>query len=93
MAVSGIRIGAVFPHFAFGTDVPAIRTFGTSVEDLGFDHILAYDHVVGGSREGRPELEGRYTSDHNFHELFVLFGFLAGIAPKLELVSGVIILP
>lgn len=93
MAIAGTRIGAVFPHFSFGTDVAAIRHFATTVEHLGFDHILAYDHVVGGSREGRPELEGRYTSDHNFQEVFVLFGYLAAVAPSLELVSGVIILP
>ena len=32
-------------------------------------------------------------SDSLFHEVFVLFGFLAGITERLELVSGVIILP
>ena len=93
MAIAGIRIGAVFPHFALGRNIPAVRTFVTTVESLGFDHLLAYDHVMGGSREGRPELEGRYTSAHPFHELFVLFGYIAGFTTRLELVSGVIILP
>ena len=93
MPIAGIQIGAVFPHFSMGRDVEAIRTFATTIDEIGFDHLLAYDHVVGGSREGRPELEGRYNSDHTFHELFVLFGYLAGVAPKLGLVSGVIILP
>lgn len=93
MAIAGIRMGAVFPHFSFGTNVAEMRTFATTVEQIGFDHLLAYDHVIGGSRENRPELAGRYTSEHNFQEVFVLFGYLAGIAPSLELVSGVIILP
>lgn len=93
MAISGIRMGAVFPHFSLGTDVAAIRQFTTGVEAIGFDHLLAYDHVLGGSPEGRPELEGRYTSNHPFHELFVLFGYLAAITERLEFVSGVFILP
>jgi probable F420-dependent oxidoreductase len=87
------KIGAVFPHFTFGPDPEEIRTFATTLEQVGFDHLLAYDHVVGGSREGRPELEGRYTSESPFHEVFVLFGYLAGVTTRLGLVSGVVILP
>jgi len=87
------KLGAVFPHFTFGPDPEEIRHFATTLESIGFTHLLAYDHVLGGSREGRPELEGRYTSDHHFHEVMVLFGYLAAITTRLELVSGVIILP
>ena len=87
------KLGAVFPHFTFGPDPNEIRHFATTIEAIGFNHLLAYDHVIGGSREGRPELEGRYTSDHPFHEVMVLFGYLAGVTTSLELVSGVIILP
>ena len=93
MPIADIRIGAVFPHFSIGTNVDEIKAFATTVEGIGFDHLFVYDHVVGGSREGRPELEGRYTSAHNFHEIFVLFGYLAAVTTNLELVSGVIILP
>jgi probable F420-dependent oxidoreductase len=93
MPIAGIQIGAVFPHFSIGADRSRVRQFVTSVEELGFDHLLAYDHVIGGSREGRPELEGRYTSEHPFHELFVLFGFVAGATTRLGVVSSVFILP
>jgi probable F420-dependent oxidoreductase len=87
------KLGAVFPHFTFGPDPEEIRHFATTLEEIGFDHLLAYDHVLGGSAEGRPELTGRYTSEHNFHEVMVLFGYLAGVTTRLGLVSGVIILP
>ncbi|HEU0163970.1 MAG TPA: TIGR03619 family F420-dependent LLM class oxidoreductase, partial [Thermomicrobiales bacterium] len=88
-----IRVGVVFPQTEIG-DAPAdIREFATTVEDVGFVHLLAYDHVVGGQLDHYPKLQGRYTSETPFHEVFVLFGYLAAITTKLELVSGVIILP
>jgi probable F420-dependent oxidoreductase len=93
MALGSIRIGAVFPHFSLGTDIPAIRDFAHGIEAIGFDHIYVYDHVLGGDATDRPELHGRYTSRHPFHEVMTLFGFLAGITERLELVSGVVILP
>ena len=49
--------------------------------------------MLGASVRKRPDFRGPYTSDSLFHEVFVLFGFLAGITERLELVSGVIILP
>ena len=59
----------------------------------GYAHLLAYDHVLGADPAGHPGWSGPYTHESNFHELFALFGYLAGVAPGLELVTGVIILP
>jgi probable F420-dependent oxidoreductase len=62
---------------------------------MDFSHILAYDHVVG-ANPNRPGWEGRrrpYSHESQFHEPFVLFGFLAAVTQRVKLVSGVIILP
>ena len=60
---------------------------------MGFKHILAYDHVVGASTATRPNWTGPYTSETPFHEVFVLFGYLAAVTEHVELVTGVLILP
>ena len=88
-----MRIGAVFPHTEIGNDPAAIRDFVQAAEGLGYHHLLAYDHVVGADPAGYPDLKLIYTHESPFHELFVLFGFLAGQTERIELFSGILILP
>ena len=89
----GMQIGMVFPQAGIGPDPGTVKAIAQTAETLGYSHLLAYDHVLGASVRKRPDFRGPYTSDSLFHEVFVLFGFLAGITERLELVSGVIILP
>jgi probable F420-dependent oxidoreductase len=79
----GMQIGIILPQNEIGDDPEAIRDFSAAAEDEGFKHIVAFDHVVG---------KDDYASQP-FHEPFVLFGFLAACTSKLELVTGIIILP
>jgi probable F420-dependent oxidoreductase len=89
-----VRIGAVFPTCEIGSDPGAIRDFAQTAEGLGYSHLIVYDHVLGAVHEGRePKLMGPYTERDPFHEPFVLYGYLAGLTQKLELATGVIILP
>src|SRR4029453_17570978 len=60
---------------------------------LGYDHLIAFDHVLGADVTSRPDWAGPYTSEHQFHEILVLFGYLAAVAPGLELVAAVLVLP
>jgi probable F420-dependent oxidoreductase len=90
-----IQIGATFPQTEIGTDPAALKEYAQAVEQLGFADILAYDHVVGANPD-RPGWEGRrpaYTFQSQFHEPFVLFGFLAAVTQRVGLTTGVIILP
>jgi probable F420-dependent oxidoreductase len=88
-----MRIGAVFPQTEIGNDPIVIRDYAQAIEGMGFTHTLAYDHVLGASTAARPNWRGPYTSDTPFHEPFVLFGYLAGLTQRLELVTGVLVLP
>ena len=88
-----MKLGAVFPQLESGSDPFAIRDYAQAVEALGYSHIVAYDHVLGAEISTRPNWSGPYTSDSVFHELFVLFGYLAGLTRSVELVTGVLILP
>ncbi len=89
-----MKIGVVFPQTEIGNDPSAIRDFAQGVEEAGFDHLLAYDHVLGADPDRAGGWSGRpYDKDSAFHEPFVLFGHLAAVTRTLELVTGVIILP
>jgi probable F420-dependent oxidoreductase len=88
-----MQIGAVFPQTEIGPDPGGIRAYAQAVRGLGYKHLLAYDHVLGADPAGHPGWSGAYSIDNQFHEPFVLFGYLAAITPELELVTGVIILP
>ncbi|GIH17889.1 LLM class F420-dependent oxidoreductase [Rugosimonospora africana] len=87
-----MRIGVVFPQTEIGSDPGAIRAYVSAAEDLGYRHVLAYDHVVGADPAAYPGWSGAYDLDSTFHEPMVLYGYLAAIT-SLELVTGIIILP
>ena len=88
-----MKIGVVFPQSEIGNDPAVIRDFAQAVESLGYSHLLVYDHVLGAHPDRTPRLTGPYTDETNFHEPFVLFGYLAAVTSRIELVTGIIILP
>ncbi len=87
-----MRLGVVFPQNEIGISPDAVHSYALAAEDAGYSHLLAYDHVLGADPQNRPGWT-RYTHNSLFHEVFVLFGYLAGCTTKLELVTGVLILP
>lgn len=89
-----MKIGVSYPTTEVAGDPDAIRKFIQAVEALGYEHMMAYDHVVKCPHEGRePKLTGPYTDKDTFHDPFVLFGFAAAVTAKLEFVTGVLVLP
>jgi len=97
------RLGVVFPQVEIEADPGAIRHYVEAVEELGFDHLLVYDHVTGvdpavheefaalargaGATSRKP-----YDVHDSFHEVMVLMGFLAAVT-RMKLVTGVLVLP
>ena len=88
-----MKIGVVFPQTDIGNDPAGIRDYAQSVEAMGYTYILAYDHVLGADRDRHTGLTGPYSHRDAFHEPFVLFGFLAAVTRRVELATGIIILP
>jgi probable F420-dependent oxidoreductase len=90
-----MKIGVVFPQTEIGSDPAVIRDYAQATEGAGYQHLLVFDHVLGGKLERFDKLGRRppYTDETPFHEPFVLFGFLAAVTQRLELVTGIIILP
>jgi probable F420-dependent oxidoreductase len=88
-----MRLGAVFPQGELPADGAAVRAWLEGVVELGFDHILVFDHVVGAHRPSHAGLPGYYRLEHLFHEALVVLGFAAAVAPELGLATGVVVSP
>jgi probable F420-dependent oxidoreductase len=88
-----MQIGAVLPHDEIGTDRGAIKSYLEGLEDLGVNHLLAYDHVLGAERKRPGGFEGPYDKDVAFHEPLTFFAFAAAVTERLGFASTVMILP
>jgi probable F420-dependent oxidoreductase len=89
-----MQIGVVYPQTELGGDPAGVGRIGRAVEELGFDHLLAYDHVLGAVHADRArQLTGPYTEHDPFHDPFVMFAYLAGITDRIQFATGVLVLP
>ncbi|MSQ12271.1 MAG: LLM class F420-dependent oxidoreductase [Dehalococcoidia bacterium] len=87
-----MKLGAIFPTNEIGTDPSAIRDYVQAVEEMGYDHLIIYDHVVGADPSVRPGWQG-YTIRDAFHEPMATLAFAAAITRRIRLVTAVLILP
>ena len=87
-----MQVGVVFPQTEIGPDPVAIRDYVQAAEDLGYAHLIVYDHVLGADTQKHVGWSGGYASKDMFHEPFVVFGYMAAITRRLELVTAVLIL-
>lgn len=87
-----MKPGIIFPQREIGSDPERIRDYARKTESLGFDHLLTYEHVVG-VKPGPGQGNAVYNYRDSFHEQLVLFGYLSGVTDRLELVTGILILP
>lgn len=88
-----MKYGAIFPQYEVSSDVENIRKFMLEVDAMGYDFVLAYDHVLGANPERDFEWTGPYTHETQFHEIFSLFSYAAAITTTLEFATGIVILP
>ena len=93
-----MQLGVVFPQVDIGTDPAVIRAFARAIEGAGFNHLLAFDHVLGadasrfdGPIGGFPSVP--FTAEHPLHEVFTLFAYLAAITEDLQFFTSVLLLP
>jgi probable F420-dependent oxidoreductase len=88
-----LQIGVVFPQTEFPSDPLAIQDFAQAAEDLGYQHLLAYDHLLGANPKREGGWSGPYTYTDPFQEPLLLFSYLAGLTERLSFITGIIILP
>ena len=88
-----MKLGIVFPHNEIGTDSGAIKAYAQQAEEIGADHMIIYDHVLGADPNRPGGFQGPYDKDIAFHEPFTLFSFLAAVTQTIDFVTCVLILP
>jgi probable F420-dependent oxidoreductase len=89
-----MKIGATFPTTEIGADRIAIRDFAQAAEQLGYERLHAFDHVLGPVHTDRdPPLPVPYDETHNFHEPLVLHAYLAALTTTIELATSILVLP
>ena len=88
-----MQVGAVFPQLEIGTDPEVIARYARTVEELGYDHLVIFDHVLGADASRSGGWTGVYDHRSMFHEPFVFYGYLAAITARLKLATAVIVLP
>jgi probable F420-dependent oxidoreductase len=88
-----MKIGIIYPQTELEGDPDAVRRIGLAAEEMGYHHLLVYDHVLGATHDREPKLWGPYTDQHPFHDPFAMLSYLAAITTRIELVTGILILP
>lgn len=88
-----MKIGIVYPQTEFGNDPGAIRDLAQTAEELGFSHVLTYEHVLGVNPDQYEDWNGPYDYHSAFQSPFLLFSYMAAVTERLEFTTGILILP
>jgi len=87
-----MQLGASLPVGDIGTGPTVIRDYAQAAEGMGFDYLVAPDHVLGKNPAAPTDGKRVGTTATAYHDPFVLFGFLAGCTARIGFAAGVLIL-
>jgi probable F420-dependent oxidoreductase len=87
------RLGVAYPQAAIGGAPATLGGFARVVEEHGFSHLALYDHLLGADRSWWPDLVGPWRADDEFHDAFVMLGYLGAVTSTIELSTQVLVLP
>ncbi|MCB9436900.1 MAG: LLM class F420-dependent oxidoreductase [Anaerolineales bacterium] len=88
-----MKIGVVFPQLEFGNDTALIKDYTQTAEGLGYEYLAVYDHVLGANPDRPGGWTGPYTYQTAFHEIFMLFAYMAALTERIEFATRIVILP
>src|SRR5262249_62288260 len=87
-----MQVAVSFPQTEIGADPVAVRDYVQAAENLGYAHLLVYDHVLGADAQRHAGWSGGYTAKDMFHEPFVGFCYMAALTQRLGLGTAVLVL-
>jgi probable F420-dependent oxidoreductase len=87
-----MKLTVEFPSVSYREGPEAVRTFARAIEEIGFDHIDVFDHVVMGyPLEGRPP--GPYSATMPILEALMLLSHIAAVTSRVTMGTEVLVLP
>ena len=87
-----MKLTVEFPSVSYREGPDAVRKFARAVEEIGFDHIDIFDHVVMGYPvEGRAK--GPYPPQMPILEALMLMSHVAAVTSRIGLGTEVLVLP
>ena len=87
-----MHLGYALPFGDIGGDPATVREITAMAVAAGYDDLVLPDHVLGANPNALGPND-RPKASNLYHDPFVLFAFLAGIAPKTHFSTQVLILP
>lgn len=87
-----MKLSVEFPSVSYREGADAVRRLAVGIEQIGYDHIDIFDHVVMGiPREGRPP--GPYNPAMPILEALMTLSHLAAVTTRVTLGTEVLVLP
>jgi len=87
-----MKIAVEFPSVIYREGPEAVGRLARAVDEIGFDQLDIFDHVVmGHDMEGREK--NRYPAKMPILEAFTTLGYLAGCTSSIGLGTEVLVLP
>ena len=87
-----MKLGVIFPQQEIGADPGGLREYFLAVEELGYDYVGVYDHILGADTTNRPNWDGIYDKNDMFHEAFVLLAYGAAFTSRIQLCTSIMVL-
>jgi len=86
-------LAALYPSQLLGSDPSILRDFAQAAEGAGYGRLVFAEHVLGADPDRPGGWTGPYTHETEWQEPFVTFGYLAAVTQRIELMTGVLVLP
>jgi probable F420-dependent oxidoreductase len=87
-----MKLSVEFPSVSYREGPPAVLRLARAIEQIGYDHIDMFDHVVMGFPiEGRPP--GPYNPAMPILEALMTLSFVAAVTSRVTLGTEVLVLP
>ena len=88
-----MELAVQYPADVLGSDPDVLRGFVQAAEETGYARFVLPEHVLGADPDRPGGWDGPYTYRQHWAEPFTTFGFLAAVTERIELMTGVLVLP
>jgi probable F420-dependent oxidoreductase len=88
-----MQLTAFYPSYELGSDPAILRDYAQAAEGAGYARLAMGEHVLGADPDRPGGWQGPYTHEHEWPEPFPTFGYVAALTERIELMTGILILP